>query len=673
MRAGKLMTSQEGGQYGGGSCVDRLCASFYVLQFVSNTEGFLSWLRDYHHIEATEEILAGYKYLIDSIFKCVLDEISGDFALGLTEDEVFYRARHKGITLLEIPHTCEKVILLKRVWTHGKAASKAQNWEALQGTLKETLDDLDIFKRLIDDHFHTSLPFSKDFIVQSLVCDLVFTFLNDTSQGIPKAELMFPSVESTATEVYLYFSFPGYVYGLQYLWHSILGSEEFERTCVKQLHLVLSERLDKPLSSEGDSRQAFLREVRNSDLDEEEIDFIEGVSGFMPPTSERFGTLDRFWRQIQEEIVNPREDKILAHTRKPGFLVLEGYSKDLLKGLLDPGKVAEPEYMTKSDASSIKRRLHKDLLWYDVNVLDSQKLLVFNGAPAFAATLLGSVDLAKAFKSKEPTKTVIFKHPTGWEHQFDYSFGIFIEAYSSGILAADYSGWLIFFDCATDHSGFGGSLLQIASNAIGLARKRGLISVNEITVQKELFKEYLREHSIASVFDTLIKETSAGTKELGSLSTVLNDLEDFVGRIKGKLLEYVTHKWIMESQRFRKTMVDVVLNDEQIDCASEVGDSLSIYECKLNMHEAEVKETLEQVKRKSKALSSAYKKVDSWLVVYGPIPPDVRAAFEKNGISVQDDFRSVIEAEKCFEGRRRKTLELLDWRFRSVGKFRSQN
>ena len=255
------------------------------------------------------------------------------------------------------------------------------------------------------------------------------------------------------------------------------------------------------------------------------------------------------------------------------------------------------------------------------------------------------------------------------KNQFNYSFGVFIQAHTStGI--SDYSGWLIFFDCATDHSGFGGSLLDFAKAIIQIAQEKGPICLNEVVVEKELFKEYLKEHSVSSVFDTLIKETPVGTKEVGSLTTILTELDDFLAKANGKLLEHVVHKWIRESQGFGRTACDIWVNGEQIDCTGEIGNSISFFECKLNMHQDTIDDTINQINRKSRALSKENQRVEAWLVVYGMIPADTKMAFEKKGIFVRDNFKSVIAEQRCFEGTRKETLEILDWQFRIPGKFR---
>ena len=307
------------------------------------------------------------------------------------------------------------------------------------------------------------------------------------------------------------------------------------------------------------------------------------------------------------------------------------------------------------------------MLWYDANILDTES--VFNGVPAFASTLLGSVELARAFRNSEPVKVIIFKHPAGMENQFNYSYAIFVQANTStGI--SDYSGWLVFFDCATDHSGFGGSLFRFAKTVLQIAQGIGPISLNEIVVERELFKEYLKEHSVSSVFDLVIKEGTGGTSEIGSFSAVLSELDDFLGKAKGKLLEHAAYKWLRKSNQFDKTDCDVWINSEQIDCIAETGDTVSFFECKLNMHKDKINETITQIKRKSQSLSKYRTEVQATLIVYAMIPAEIKTVFEKNGVLVLDDFRSVIIRQRSFDDTRQETLDILDWQFQTPGRLR---
>ncbi len=423
------------------AAIDGPGSFYHVLQEASDLGRFLKWLKDYHNISATGELLSGYKFLLGSILKCFLNEIYVNSALELTEDDIFFRAQFKGVLLRDTPNTCDKTILFKRIWTHGKTISKAKSWQELEQTIDRMKTDLDVFRELVENHCSPVVAFPKDFVLQAIAADHVFTFLNDTSHNIPLAELTFPSIEHTATERSLFEAFPGYVYGLQFLWYSLLGKEEFERTPVRGLHLALDEeevkkhprqksRFEEML--EGGEEFGFFTKAKNvdeSELDEDARDFVEAVRRDNPPRSERWAALDRFYGPIQDEIVNPRQTKLKVALGMSHLLGLHDYSKNILKDLLDPSRVEEPNYLTNDDSDSRKKRLALALQWYDVNVLDTQSLLVFNGVPAFASTLLGSVELAKAFRRDEQVRAIVFKHPASWENHYDYSFGVLIQAY----------------------------------------------------------------------------------------------------------------------------------------------------------------------------------------------------------------------------------------------------
>lgn len=627
----------------------------------------------------TKELLSGYKVLIDSAFRCFLQEVYESTALDISEDEVLSRAHFKGVPLSETPNTCEKTVLLKRIWSHGRTVSKAKTWQEVEQAMVQMRTDLDVFRRLLEIYSCTHAPLDKELVIQSVACGQLLNFFNDTSHNIPRAQLVFPSIEYSATEQYLFSAYPGYVYGLQYLWYSILGKEEFERTCVRELHLALDEKRVEKYPRPRNTLEEILKnsgvfvditQIDHADLNEEERDFAEGVRRLMPPGSERWATLDRFFQSIYEGIVRPREERLKIVFGSSRLIVLDGYTKDLLEPLLDSNQVGEPEYLTKTDRDSCKRLLARAMLWYEVNVLDTQGLLVFNGAPAFASSLLGTVEVYRAHHSEVPVKAIIFKHPVGSENEFDYSFGVFVPVYGS-LGLSDNSGWLIFFDCKNNYAGFGESPLGFAGAVIRHGQKRGRVGLQEIIVDKELFKEYLREHSVSSVFDTLIKETPVGTKEVGRLTAIVAELLNFVGFAKGKLLEHVAQKWV-ESRGFHETTCDTWINGEQIDCTGRSRNSLTFFECKLNVHQDTIRNTMNQITRKSIALSKAARRVKACLLVYDRISAGTKKRFEKKGIFVQDNFRALIQKEKCFEGSRVETLQLLDWQFRTPGKFRPE-
>jgi hypothetical protein len=657
------------------SAIDGLISSFNILKLASNITGFRKWLEDYHKINKVQEFLPGYKYLLNLILKCFISDIYTNNSLKLTDDYILYRAKFVGVHIQDIPNTCEKTILFKRIWNHSKAISKARSWENLVEITNNTWTELEVFNKILEKNCDTKSIFKKEYVLDSITIDKIFTYFNDTHHYIPLADLSFPSIEFTMTEKSLEKAFPGYVYGLQYLWYSILGSDEFERTCVKDLHLVLDENeLDKHLQYvEKSETLPFLDEsdsvkiIDEADLDDDIKEIIEGLKHDAPPRSQKWAVLDRFYNIIRDEIFRPREEALQISLGLSHLLVLKGHNKKIFTDLLNPSKVANPDYLVKKDKKSINKQLSLAMFWYSVNVLDTQSMQVFNGVPAFASTTIGLVELKKALHSKDDVKAIIFKHPAGLDGHFTYSFGVLIEAYGS-ISISDYSGWLIFYNCATNDSGFGSSQLVFAQSILDLAKKRGPISIEEVIVDEDLFKNYLTEHSIASVFNTLIKQTPIGTRKIESLDTIQIELKDYLGHSKGKLLEYLVEKWIRESRSFAETKCDIWYDGEQFDCISNFENTTSFFECKLNLHGDSIVETINQINRKIKILSKKYTSIEANLVIYEQVNPKNKSSFEENGVFVIDDFRSVIQQNKCFNKTRKEIFNILDWEFHATSK-----
>lgn len=111
---------------------------------------------------------------------------------------------------------------------------------------------------------------------------------------------------------------------------------------------------------------------------------------------------------------------------------------------------------------SQEENLQQVLLWYPVQALPQSGSYVFNGVPAFTLTLLGSIERKRLFSIDEETLIIRFVHPQKdiqWKQANNYSYAILVEAFGS---IADYSGWLIFFDCCGNYSGFAGSEYESA-------------------------------------------------------------------------------------------------------------------------------------------------------------------------------------------------------------------
>jgi len=667
--------------------VDEIFAFINILKIASKISEFRHWLKKYHKIEDDKDIFDGYKFFLITSLKCFINSIVNDKTLELEEDYTFFRADFVGKTLEDIPNTCEKIIFIKNVWNLSKKIRKSRNWEELE----EGLKDLEKLFTVFDKFYNNTVSIKNIDKKESLKIATEFytyIFLNDTHRGYPHGSV-FPSIiRLPISEEYLKRSFKGYVYSLQYLWFNLLGANKFENSCLRNLHKApelyskeAEDYIDLELGipvPEEEVKKKFIKEKFSEDqklnnnlaevesLSEEDLKKINKEKERLSQRKEWFA-LDRFFRKIGDEIIEPIEEKLKINLGLDPLLAIEKINKSFYRNLLSRGNIKEPKYLNRKDKESIKKQLDYHLLWYEVNVLDTQKLTVFNGVPAFISTLIGSVELNKYYNNNEKVLVRIFKHPALSIEKCDYSFGILIQAFGSlGI--SDYSGWLVFFDCATDYSGFGGSLYAMAESFIKQLKENGLIEIKEIFVDKNIFKEYLTERSVSSTFDKIIFQTPLGRVDWLSISEIQNKTQIFVGDVKGKFFEYVFHKWIKENKQYDNTRCDFLLDGEQIDCIGETANRIDVFECKFNLHINEINKTTEQIKRKVKIIKDKNKEktITPYIVTYCKIPPDQKSKFEKNGINFIDNFKNTIENDRFFDGIRNEILNILNFEFDKI-------
>lgn len=648
-----------------------------ILKIISKTSCFKEWLKTHHEIENDELIFEGYKFFLLTSLNCLIDSIIFDNSLELEEDYIFYRARFVGIPVEEIPNTCEKIIFIKNIWSFNRQIRKSSNWMEIQNNLKH-LDRLFVVFDNLYKTFKTptkNIPKKEALII--LTQFYTYIFLNDTSRGYPLGSILSPITELTKNEDYLKKAFKGYLYSLQYIWFNLLG-ENFKNSCVKNLHKaseiypIDAKLKDFNLPRTGDNIKEINKVPEKSmmkisskltNFSKKMFKQLNGVDDRELKLKEWFA-LDNFFSKIQNEIIEPIENDLKVDLGNEPLLVLPNQiDKSIFKQFLSKGNLKEPEYLKKNDKKSRKKRLDCQMLWYPVNILDSQQFVMFNGVPAFISTLIGSVQLHKYYENDEKVLIRVFKHPVAKE-KFDYSFGLFIEL-SSWI--ADYSGWLIFFKCATDYSGFGGSALAEAKSFIDKYVKDGVAEVKEIIVDKNLFKEYLTEKSISTAFDKIIQLTPFGKNEKLSISELQEKTENFMGDAKGKFFEYVFYKWITENGKYKDTKCDFYLKGEQIDCMATEENEINVFECKLDLHFDNLDGTIKQIKNKHKVLKDKYKcLVKPHVVIFNAISSERRTKFENSGIKVLDEFKNVIIKDRIFNNSRKEILSILNFEFKNL-------
>lgn len=619
--------------------------SYYnILNIVTDVTYFKKWLKDYHGLVNYNELFDGYVFFLNTCVRGLIDTIILENSFSIEEDYIFYRARFVGINIDDIPNTCEKTIFIKNIWEKTKKTRNSTSWDEITASIKDIVELLKSFEKIYENYVTPVNGLPKNYALNSATILKTYIFLNDLQHGVPLAYIV-PILKSDMTEKRVERSYTGYAYTLQYLWYKLLGEQKFLNSSLKDLHRAHEVY---PLE-EGENFPRF---------------------GFKPTRCKKdcWVSLDRFFGIIKSEIIEHLEDEL---KKKSNFnklfdalLVCQNFNKNLISEYFVKYKLKDPEYLSKEDKKSVYKKLDYYFMWYEVDVLDGSKASIFNGIPAFTSILIGNIEKKRHLANEEEIFVLRFKHRVG-EKCYDYSYGILIEAFgSTGI--SDYSGWLIFLDCATDYSGFGGSLHYGAEKCIGNYLDEGLIKIKEVTVDKNVFIDYLSDKSIPQSYDDEMYsefpkryDENSFTKDLikGDASTIgtpyepnkyivqsIKTQEDrFMSDTKGKFFEYLFFNWLVENKMKAYDIMscDTILEDEQIDIYLEDREFIYLFECKVAMHNPQ--KVIKQVKNKINALNNSKKKIVSWIVVYSDVSDERKKEINKEGIKVCVNFKRKIE------------------------------
>jgi hypothetical protein len=620
--------------------------SYYnILNIVTDLTSFEKWLKDYHGLVDYNELLDGYVFFLNTCFRGLIDTIILENSFGIEEDYIFYRARFVGINIDDIPNTCEKTIFVKNIWEKTKKIRNSTSWDEITASIKDIVDLLKSFEKIYENYIVPVDGLPKNYALNSATILKTYIFLNDLQYGVPLAYKIAPILESDLTEKQVDRAYLGYVCTLQYLWYILLGEQKFRNSSLKNLHLA--HEIYPLEESENFSRFSFNPRRRKKDC---------------------WASLDRFFGIIKSEIIEHLEDELKKNSNFnhlfDTLLVCQNFDKNLIEDDLVKYKLKDPEYLSREDKKSVYKKLDYYFMWYKADVLDGSKTSVFNGIPAFTSILIGNIEKKKYLANKEEIFVLRFKHRVG-EKCYDYSYGILIEAFgSTGI--SDYSGWLIFLDCATDYSGFGGSLHYGAGTCIENYLDEGLMKIKEVTVDKNVFIDYLSNKSILRSFDDEIYSELSDTYEentffkdltKGELTTTETSYESnkyivqsiktqedrFMSDTKGKFFEYLFFNWLAETKMKTCDVIscDTILENEQIDIYLEDREFIHLFECKVAIHNPQ--KVIKQVKNKINALNNSEKKIVPWIIVYSSVSDERKKEINREGIKVCANFKRKIE------------------------------
>jgi len=532
---------------------NNIIASIRILQMLSNVEAFEDWLKQSHNKILDVKIFQGYKLFIECAFSQMFDNLSSDETLGIKEDFLLQRARGETIFIEMLPNSCERIIFLKNIYASYKLVIKSKNSRDLkEGMVCFQKQVLSAFDELIEKNCKSisipGLTFKE--IMQLILIENLYIHFSQINNNGPVAYSGNVMKQFYLDNNRLEISLDGYKYTLQYVWNNVIGVEMLNSTSLKNIH-------------KADSWQKYIF-YGNDKNKQSEAEMIFGESFDLSVQT----SLDSYFYRIQDEVIFFLEKKHqinILDVNKWIFINKKGYSKNIFKKLLSKDGLSEKEL-------SISENLDMLFYWYPIEVFQSGQ--IHNGIPAFITLLAGTVALSENEKEFEKVMVCKFVHPFA-RGKNDYSYSILIDSKASA--GHYYSGWLLYFDCCSDHSGFSGSGYNKVEQII--SKYKDLIDLKTLKIEKESFKEYIAKY-ISSDKNTYETEEEVKVK-LDDVSNqrVENTLLD---NARGFILELIVY--YIHSQKLKVDSIkwNTQKSKGEIDVIIENQDTVTIIECKVN-------------------------------------------------------------------------------------------
>ena len=593
------------------SSINKLIGAENIMRIVFEIDDYLSWVKKNHPNVKPTDILPGYKFFIESCIATFADSIHLDDSLKITEDYVYHRATHfADIPLNKIPTTCEKTAIIKNIQKGLRPIKRANSFDVLKEETTHFSDEiLSLFHPIITEYVDLTTKLNLEQSKNFTSIFVAFTWLSDLSKGVPLGYLLSPLMKKTS-ETEFKNSFLGYKIGLQFLWSRLL-SDKFGSSGIQKMHEA----------KDWQGRDDWL--ITDSSKEE------------------ALGTyLDDYFSIINNEVFDPIKNQ-WPNARNNYWFKIKGRS---VKKVLKPLTVFE-----EKNHLTLEEKLKAELLWYNIELLESQST-IFNGVPAFNTLLAGVIEIKSKFANGE--KAIICKivHPVG-PKKHDYSYGVLIESHS---WCADYSGWIISFDCCGDYSGFAGTNHAMAEALIEHYQKQKKLIVRQFSVDKNEFKKFILNRITSKKKRDLI----SAQLEVANIKKIS---QEKLSESQGLILELISY-YTLKNWDYHNVEWNFSESKKQIDLLCQSDDHIRIFECKVDPNNLDLTKEFEKIITKSKTLNHSKKVICQFLFFHQPSEPFVNhfkqciQKFSQHGV-VFEDFLVISEILKTDKVWRKKKLD----------------
>lgn len=561
-----------------------LIATIQLFKIAKNVTAFQDWFNMTHHKEVDKKIFHGYKYLVEGCLHIIVDRITDNDFAGIKNDFLLNRARAEWISMNELNNTCNKIVLLKNIYSYLHPILKAKDFTQLQErmTVFEAIVILP-FEKLLDKRLsgtkHRDIGHG-DLQHLSVIWTL-YIYFTQIANNSPVAHISFLAGTIKNNKSKFEASFEGYKYGLQYLWFCALGTRKYNQSSLVHLN-------------ESTSWKNYIYNLKQKTGDEI-ADMFNQTYDLEVQTC-----LDSYFERLKEKIIIPLEKKY-----KINFAQLE--EQYLLQSTVRDQKYFKELLINKRgepfEKLSSEKQIETTLYWFPIIVLDSERSSSYGGVGAFNMMLAGSIALTR--RSQEFKQPIVckFTHPIG-EGCNTYTYGILVDTKSA---AENYHyGWVLYYNCCNDFSGFSSSEHGAAEKLINRYRRQKKIELRELEIPEKKFANFI-SHYLHRDSDVSLEEHSRIKNSL--LETAIKNQKTWLD-IKGLLLEWIAYY----VYRNKTESTDVKLNIEkktgEIDVLVQTKTSIKLIECKVTPDNYdlldEIKKLLKKAEKKSKELRKPY-------------------------------------------------------------------
>ncbi len=543
-----------------------------LLRIGERTDLFEQWFLETYGRTPEKNVLHGYKYFLECCFHILFDVVGEGQVAGLKNDLLLNRAYMEWVSLEKLDNTCEKTILLKNIYKYVKNVNRAADY----GNLKKSVADFNQFVSTPLEHvLEENLTLKKDYrqeqdnLASFSVITTLYLYFNQITGSTPMANVSFLAGTIPRNRKKTDNALQGYAYALQFVWQTILGPKKYLKTSLINLHNC-------------DSWKDYVYLKSDQDKD-------DGLSMFDNKYDPAAQTcLDSHFEYIKKQIIRPLEKKFKVQITRFdelwNFKTTRG--KRHLKDLLNSSNLK-----MSFDSLSTKDRIETLLYWLPIEVVDYSRSSSFNGIPAFNTMLAGTVGLLK--KSSPFKKCIVckFKHPRG-ENRNDYSYAILVDSLS----ASDHytSGWIIYYDCTNDYSGFARSEHATAESLIRRFQRMGKLELRTLEIEYDAFTKF-----VASYLHRDDNDSTDHKETIDRLHSISKNNKQLWKDMQGTMLEWIAY--YVHSQRLleKKVKWNIEKKTGEIDVLVEYPDRILLVECKLKSGNTTLQAECDKLKKKA--------------------------------------------------------------------------